>query len=125
MIHTDAEADLAELLALLGDDEEPERDTPPKPATEPAPVTGMLPGPPLLRDGLVDEIVADLREHGVVAGNRAVEVIRAVSAMLSDTPHARRAGECIIAAIAGKTGLKVTVENGIGLVPVADTEGGA
>lgn len=67
----------------------------------------------MLRDDLVREILDDLREHGVVAGNQAVEVIRAVSAMLSESEGGRRSGECLIAAIARRTGLDVRIENGV------------
>lgn len=109
-----------ELLALLGVEEglsetaarpKPTTAAPPKPTTA-APVATMLPGPPMLRDELVREILDDLRSHGIVAGNRAVEVIRAVSAMLSGSDGGRHSGECLIATIARRTGLQVKILNG-------------
>lgn len=112
---SDTDLDLTELFALLGDqpeaakpDADPRRSRPSKPAA----VATMLPGPPMLREDLVREILDDLRTHGVVASNRAVEVIRAVSAMLSQSDGGRRSGECLIAAIARSTGLDVKILNG-------------
>ncbi len=113
---SDTDLDLTELFALLGDEPEAppvRRQTTETRPTEAAPVTTMLPGPPMLRDDLVREILDDLRTHGVIAGNRAVEVIRAVSAMLSESDGGRRSGECLIAAIARRTGLNVRIENGV------------
>ena len=112
MIHTDAEADLAELLALLGDDEDPVPDTSPEPAPRSPSMTRILPGPPVPREGMFNEVVEYLRQHGVVSSNHAVEVLRAAAAMVNDSDDGRRNAECLIAAIAGRAGLKVRILNG-------------
>ncbi len=61
------------------------------------------------------EILDDLRVHGRVAGNRAVEVLRAVSAMLSDAVAGRYSGEYVIAAIARRDGAWVSTRPDGGL----------
>lgn len=104
--------ELFELLDMGVQTEPPARGRQHTSSRAPARVTTMLPGPPMLRDDLWREILGDLRDHGVVAGGRAVEVIRAVSAMLSETEGGRRSGECLIAAIARRTGLQVKILNG-------------
>jgi len=78
----------------------------------------------MLRERLTREILDDLRTHGVVAGNRAVEVLRAVSAMLTDTDAGRHSGECLIAAIARRTGLRVRIENATVFTQVLGPESG-
>ena len=111
MAPQEEQTDLAELFDLLEAGERVESPSIRAARPRPSQATTILPGPPMLREHLAHEIQDDLRTHGVVAGNRAVEVLRAVSAMLTDTDAGRHSGECLIAAIARRTGLRVRIEN--------------
>lgn len=109
--------ELDDLLALLGDVPTPEEEARPAPAAAPkhphrdSGVVGIIPGPSVLSEGLVERVKNDLRAHGIVTGGSAVRVLEAVDLMLTQDEHCRTFARCVIKTIAHRTGLHVIIED--------------
>jgi hypothetical protein len=120
---SDADFDLLGLLEELDhgvvDGENPR---PPPGPTFTTPTATFLPGPPDLRPDFGQDLIDDLRLLGVVSAGRAVEVVRAISVMVTSDESGRRSASCLIRSIARKSGLVVHVEDDPVAWPDEDAE---